>query len=235
MWRTGNDDVIAAHLRHGGEHAGQIVRNLCATASGQKQQGGFALRRRIFGDEIVHFIETRIAHIVHPVAVAAVEIHLEGQDAVEMVHIGLDEADAPFLPGPNLRRDVVVDGNVGVLFDPLGNLEIEARIVHQNEAVGPPRSDVAPTLAHAAQNCGQMTDDLHQTHVSERLVVAHKGAADTLHGVAAEVAKLGLGVALRERQHQAAGVKVAAGFAGNEIVFHGTEMLVFPAKVEKKP
>ena len=80
-----------------------------------------------------------------------------------------------------------------------------------------------------------MTDDLHQTHISERLVVAHKGAADTLHGVAAEVAKLGLGVALQERLHQTAGVKVAAGFAGNEIVFHGTEMLVFPAKVEKKP
>ena len=76
---------------------------------------------------------------------------------------------------------------------------------------------------------------LHQTHVGERFVVTHKGAADALHGVAAEVAKLGLGVALNERLHEAAGVKVAAGFAGNEIVFHGPDVLVFPAKVEKKP
>ena len=40
------------------------------------------------------------------------KIHFEGQDGEEFVDITTDILDAVFLPSPDLRRDIVIDGNI---------------------------------------------------------------------------------------------------------------------------
>ena len=40
------------------------------------------------------------------------EVHLEGQDGEKFVDVAADVLDAVLLPGPDLRGDVVIDGNV---------------------------------------------------------------------------------------------------------------------------
>ena len=60
---------------------------------------------------IRHLLDRRIAHIVHVIAVACVELLLERQDGIHAVHVFLDLAHTPFLPGPHLGRYEIVYGN----------------------------------------------------------------------------------------------------------------------------
>ena len=59
------------------------------------------------------------------------EIHLEGQNAEEFIHVPTDILDAMLLPCPYFRRYVIVNGDVGIIVYEAGNLQVEARIVHQ--------------------------------------------------------------------------------------------------------
>ena len=54
------------------------------------------------------------------------EIHLEGENGEEFVDITTDVLDAVLLPSPDLRGDVVIDGDVCPRFYIFGNLQVEA-------------------------------------------------------------------------------------------------------------
>ena len=72
-----------------------------------------------------------------------------------------------------------------------------------------------------------MERHLEEAHVGERLVVAEQLAAHGRHPVAPEEAELRFGVGGAEFAHEVRGVEVAAGFAGNQKVFHG-QIIVGP-------
>jgi hypothetical protein len=65
-----------------------------------------------------------------------------------------------------------------------------------------------------------MENDLHETHVGERLVVAHESASDALHSVAAVVAEFSFRIPFLKGFHEVGSVKVSTGFSCDEVVFH---------------
>ena len=68
-----------------------------------------------------------------------------------------------------------------------------------------------------------MESHLHKTHIGQVAVVAQEGAAHGLHTVASVVAETRRRVNGKEGFHEVGGVKVAAGLAGYEKVFHLAE------------
>ena len=168
-----------------------------------------------------HFVHRGVAHIVDGIVVFTLEeLHFERQDAEQLVHIAPDGVDTVLLPCPYLGSDVVIDGDPRVRLHVAGNLEVEAGIVHQNHHIGLPVEDVPLALAHLAQYRAGMQEDGPDAHVSHVAIVAHQLSPLRLHHVAAITAEDSLGIALPQGCNEMAGVQVATGFAGNEIVFH---------------
>ena len=176
--------------------------------------------------EVAHLVGSGVAHIVDGVMMALLkERHLEGEDGEELGNIALDVADAPLLPRPYLGRDVVEHRDAGVAVQILGDIEIEAWIIDEDDHVGLPLHNVALAHGHVAEDGGQMQQHGHEAHVGQFAVMAHAGASDYRHQVAAEEAELGVGVVLAERLHEMAGMQIAAGFAYDKIVFHRFQLL----------
>ena len=148
------------------------------------------------------------------------EVHLKGENGEKAVNRGADVLDAVFLPRPNLGRDVIIDGADGLRLNEFRNLEVEARIVHQNDAVRAPRGNLLLAARHAFEDGAQVEQNGDKTHVGEVLVVAQKRAANPLHFIAAIVAEFSLRVGIFYRLHEVGGMEVATGFAYDEEVFH---------------
>ena len=65
-----------------------------------------------------------------------------------------------------------------------------------------------------------MEGHLHKTHIGQVAVVAQEGAAHGLHTVTAVVAETRRRVDGKQSFHEVGSVKVAAGLAGYEKIFH---------------
>ena len=102
----------------------------------------------------------------------------------------------------------------------LGDVEIEARIVDENHAVGLPFGDVALAHPHIAQDGGQVEQYGYEAHIGQLAVVLHKCAANGRHQVAAEEAEPCLRVNIFQRPHQMRGMQVARGLTGYEVILH---------------
>ena len=169
---SGEDDTIVLHVGfHGLNHCGEVVLDLLTAGAGKE---GNDLRRH--GDTVVrrceiticlmgilvppyprtsappklpHFIRRGITHIMNGIVMLLLEeIHLEGQDGEELVNIATDVLDAVLLPSPDLWRDVIIDGNVCPRFYILCNLQIEAGIIYQYDAVRLPGQDILLAELH---------------------------------------------------------------------------------------
>ena len=152
------------------------------------------------GFKLLYLLGRGITDIMDGVTVLAlVEVNLERKDREHLVHVATDVLDAPLFPRPYLGRDIIIDRYGGVGTHILGYVEVEARIVDQNDHVGRPLHDVALTHLHVAQDGAQMEQHRHEAHVSQLAVVFYARAAHRRHEVAAEEAKLGIGVLLSER------------------------------------
>ncbi len=148
------------------------------------------------------------------------EIHLEGQDGEEFIDIATDIFDAVLLPSPDLRGDVVIDGDVCPRFYIFCNLQVETRIVHEDDAVRLPRVDILLTELHILQDGRKMQQHGNQAHIGQVAIMADARAADGRHQVTAEETEVSLVVNFLQRAHQVGGVEVARGFADDEIIFH---------------
>ena len=148
------------------------------------------------------------------------EIHLEGEDGEEFVDIATDVLDAVFLPSPDFRGDVVIDGDVCPRFYIFGDLQVEARIVHQDDAVRLPRLDILFAELHVLQDGRKVQQHGDQAHIGQVAIMADTCAADGRHQVAAEETEVCLVVNFLQRAHQVGGVEVARGFADYEIILH---------------
>ena len=134
------------------------------------------------------------------------ERHLEGKNREQLVDIALNVFDAPLFPCPYFGRDVIVNRNVGVSTQIAGYAEVEARIVDQDYHIGLPCSDVAFAHLHVAQYGAQVQQHWHKAHVGQLAIVFYAGAAHSLHKVATEETKLGIGIMSDQGSHQSRGV-----------------------------
>ena len=107
------------------------------------------------------------------------EIHLEGEDGEEFIDIALDVLDAIFLPRPNLGRDVIIHRDICMRFYILGYLEVEAWIIHKNNAIGVPLSDIVLTHPHIAKYRRQMKQYGDKAHIGQFLIMAYTSASDS--------------------------------------------------------
>lgn len=219
--------------RGGGlDHRGQVVLDLLTARAGQQGNDrtvGIELpaaaevgaRLMIAGTEGVHLLDGGIADIVDLVMMLVlVERHLEGQDGEQLADIAADAADAPLLPCPDLRRDVIVHGYPSMGMHILRDVEVEARVVDEDHHIGLPGRDVALAHGHVPENGAQMEQHGHEAHVGQLAVVLHARAADSRHQIASEEAELGIAVLFFQALHQPAGMQVATGLTHDEIILH---------------
>ena len=78
--------------------------------------------------------------------------------------------------------------------DKLRYVQVEPRVIHEDECVGLPSHDVLLATLYALQDGACMKQHGNETHVSQVAVVLHKGAPLCRHEVAAIVAELRLRV-----------------------------------------
>ena len=217
-------------MARGLDHGREVVFDLLlSTACEQGDDGLFGegvareesfAALRVVAAKLHHFLGCGIADIVDGILVLLIERHLEGEDGEEFLDVAADGLDAPLLPGPYLRRDIVIDRYLRVLVDVAGYVEVETRIVDQDHHVGTPRHNVLLAPLHVAEDGAQVEQHGHEAHIGKILVVAHALATDGRHEVAAEEAKLRRGVILAQRGHQPAGMEVATRLAHYQIVLH---------------
>ena len=94
-----------------------------------------------------HLIDGGVADIVNGEAMFLLkELHLEGEDGEELIDIALEGFDAPLLPRPQLRRDVVIDWAEADGMDVFGYLEIETWVIDEDDNIRAPRHDVVLAL-----------------------------------------------------------------------------------------
>jgi len=72
--------------------------------------------RRSCGMCCIDFFNRRIAYIIRLVVVFGVEVRFKGQDAEDAAHELAYRLYAPLFPGPDLGRDVVVDGDAEIFW-----------------------------------------------------------------------------------------------------------------------
>ena len=148
------------------------------------------------------------------------ELHLEGQDAKQLIDVALDPLDAVLLPSPDLRSNIVIDRTDMVGMHVLRDVKIEARVVNKDDHIGFPFADVALGIAHVLQDGGQVHQHRNEAHVSQLTVVLDTRTANLGHEVTAIETELCLRVFTLERLHQSRCVKVATGLTSYQIVFH---------------
>ena len=118
--------------------------------------------------------------VVHVHALFFVKRLLERQNHHHLVHIAADLLDAPFLPRPDLRGNVIDNLEV-LLFREFGDAEVESGIVHQHEDIRLPREDIPLAYPDVPQHFAQMHKNLPKTHESHLLVVHKQLCSSLLH------------------------------------------------------
>ena len=218
-------------------HRRQIVLDLLSAAACEESDDGFLLQAMTTAEllerlmirvaETGYLFSGGVAYIVDGVMVfLLVEVLLERQYGEEFVDITLDGVYAPFLPSPYLRRDVIEDfgrrlqGGCQLLLDVLGNLEIEARIVDEDDGVGSPAGNVLLTHLHIAEDGGQMEQYGYEAHVCQLVVVAYACATYSRHVVTSEEPELGIVIVALDVLHQSGCMEVATRLAYYQIILH---------------
>ena len=85
-------------------------------------------------------------------------------------------------------------------------LEVEARIVDEDDHVRLPLTDVLLAHLHIAENGGQVHQYGDESHIGQFAVVLHQRSSHGSHLVAAKEAKLRLRVLVFQRLHQVRGM-----------------------------
>jgi hypothetical protein len=159
--------------------------------------------------------------------VLAKKIDFKRKDGKEAVHIALDIFDAIFLPGPYFGGDIIINRYLRMLFYIFGNLQIEARIVYQNQHIRFPVYNIHLTHVHVPENGTQMQQHRNKAHVSQIPVMFYQSPSHLLHQISAKEAELSLRVLLFQSCHQIGGMQIARSLTGNQIVFHNFKSQFF--------
>lgn len=208
------------------EHTWQAHADFLFAASGKERDNGFVGVGNGVGSGILAIggngIDRGVANVVDVVVVLLEEIGLKRQNGVHVVNEPLDALDAPCLPRPYFRRDIVVDGSGREnLFGELRYVKVEGWVVDEDEQVG--RIGLERLLAsldvseHRAEvECH--VDESHERHVA---IVNDRFVSDGgSHEVASKELEVGLWVFLLESLDEVGGMEVAGGFARDDEIAH---------------
>ena len=103
------------------------------------------------GQILLNLVFRGVAHIMDGVMVLLLkERNLEGKDREQLIHIAANLFDAVFLPGPDLRRDIIIHRTDALCLHIFGDAEVKAWIIHENHDVRVPGGDILLTLAHVS-------------------------------------------------------------------------------------
>ena len=150
------------------------------------------------------------------------ERYLERQDGEQLIHIAFDVLDAVFLPGPDLGRDIIIDGRsvVSFLMEILRNLKIKAGIVDKDHSIGLPLHDILLAQCHIPENGTQMEQYWNEAHIGQFLIMFHTGASHGGHQVTTEEPERCFRILFLQRPHQMRSMEVAACLTDYQVVFH---------------
>ena len=226
--------LVAGESRSRLQHIRQVIFYLLFSASCQKCNNRFILQliirnklSRIFRMRFLigrHFIHRRIPHIMDRIVMLSFkELHFKRKNGEQLVHITLYILDAVFFPSPYLRRYIIIYGNLRLCVDKLGDIQIESRIIYQNDNIRIPGNDIFLATSHIGKDSTQMEQHRNKSHISQLLIMFHHRTAYGSHQITAEKTKFSLRIFHLQSCHQMRSVQVTGGFAHNQIILHRVE------------
>ena len=158
--RAGDDGLEIRVSRGQLKHHRQVIADFLAAASGQDSEDGTIVEPMMlpeirflrFGKVRGDGIDRRIADVIHRIVQLPIKIGLEGQDTEHPIDITPYVPYPILLPSPYLRRYVIIHRNAQLGLHVPRNLQVEARIIHQNDDIRPVRPNLFLAPAHIAQN-----------------------------------------------------------------------------------
>ena len=151
------------------------------------------------------------------------KLNLKRENGEKLIYISSYIFDAIFFPCPNLGRNIVINRNLRFRMHKLGNIEIKARIIHQNNNIRRPCHDVLLTSLHVGKDGSQMQQYRNKAHVSQLLIMLHHRSSYSSHHITAKETEFSPRILLFQCSHQVRSVQIARGFANNQIVFHNSQ------------
>ena len=109
----------------------------------------------------------------------------------------------------------------------LRDVEVEARIIYEDNHIRLPRFDVLLAEAHIPQDGAQMKQYRQEAHIGQLTIMLHAGASHSSHHVATKEAKLCRSILLLQLLHQVRGMQVTTGLTSYQVVFHCALNVVF--------
>ena len=79
-----------------------------------------------------------------------------------------------------------------MLLHKFGNLQVEARIIHENDYIGVPCHNVLLALVHVSKNGPQMQQYGNETHIGQFLIMFHSGSTDGAHQISSKETEIRL-------------------------------------------
>ncbi len=173
----------------GFEQNRQDARDLATAASGQ-QRDPLAVRLNIvFAGKLgarnarCGQVGQRMSHKLRIDAALAIELLFEREDHQHLAHVFANPLDAPLLPGPQLRADVINDRHIQfVQF--ARQPQVEVGEVDEDSSVGTAIAGFADHFAKAAIDAGNVLDHLDDADFGDLASVGQQLASGLAHAVA---------------------------------------------------
>ena len=170
-----------------------------------------------------HLIYRRISHIMNGISMSLEKSYLKRKYGKKLVHISFYILDPILFPCPNLGRDIIINRYLCFRMHKLSNIEIKARIIHQNDHIGRPRHDVLLASLHVGKNGRQMQQHRDKPHVGQLFIMLHHCSSHGSHQITAKEAKFSFRVFLFQCSHQVGSMQIARSLANNQIIFHNSQ------------
>ena len=152
--------------------------------------------------KIMYLMCRRIAYVMDFIMMLSfIESHLKRQYRKHFFNVSPNSFDAPFFPCPYLRRDIIIDGDIGVSLQKLGNIEIETGVIDKYHHIGLPSHNILLAERHIAEYRAKMQQNGYKTHVGKLPIVLYAGASNSRHQVATKETKRCLAVIFLQRSH----------------------------------
>ena len=114
-----------------------------------------------------------------------------------------------------------------------GNLEIEARVIHQDDYIRIPLRDVFLASVHVLENGAKMEQDRNEAHIGQLPVMLHPSTPNGTHQVTPEETEVRLRILFFQGTHQVRGMQVARCLAYNQVIFHTLKSQVFNSPINE--
>ena len=170
---------------------------------------------------------------MHRILVFLEKIDLERQDRKQFIYIALDIFDAIFLPSPNLRRNIIADRYLRMLFDIFGYLQVKSRIINKDQHIRLPRFNILLAVIHVTENSTQVKQYGNKTHICQFTVMLYASTSHRLHQIASEKAKFDLRIFVLQGTHQVRCVQVARCLSYYQIIFHTFQFQCFKSSISE--